>query len=171
MRIHWISWFSLLAIALAGCGALQVNTEDPSALTPSNPNEGGSHSTPSPGIPKQEDDMPKDPPLPIPTNPGLPALIEKAKADLAQRLSISMPQIKAIETKEVFWPDASLGCPQPDIVYAQIPSPGYLVLLVYAGNEFEYHVDIHGNIHYCENPTPPIAGTPADIDPFSTPPP
>src|SRR6266508_4248616 len=91
------------------------------------------------------DDMPKDPPLPFPANPGLQVLIEGAKEDLAQRLSISASQIKVRETKEVFWPDASLGCPQPGIVYAQIPTPGYLIMLAYSGNEFEYHVDIHGN--------------------------
>jgi hypothetical protein len=106
--------------------------------------------------------MPKDPPLPISTNPGIPVLTEKAKADLAQRLSISASQIKATETKEAIWPDASLGCPQPATVYAQIPTPGYLVLLVYSGHAYEYHVDIHGNTVYCENPTPPISGTPTD---------
>ena len=127
--------------------------------------------TTNPVVPRQTDDMPKDPPLRFPTNPGLQALIERAKADLAQRLSIPAFQIKAIETKEVFWPDASLGCPQPGIIYAQTPILGYLIILVHAGNEFEYHVDIHGNTLYCENPTPPILGTPADINPFPTAPP
>ena len=124
-----------------------------------------------PAVPTPFDDMPKDPPLPIPANPGLQALIEKAKADLAQRLSITASQIKAIETKEVFWPDASLGCPQRGIAYAQIPTPGYLIMLAYSGNEFEYHADIHGNTLHCENPTPPISGTPADLDPFRIAPP
>ena len=171
MRMRWISFFGLLSIALAGCGASQVNTEDTPTLTPSTPKEIVSLSTPSPAAQKQEDDMPKDPPLSIPTNPGLSALIERAKADLAQRLSIPASQIKTIETKEVFWPDASLGCPQPGIVYAQIPTPGYLIMLAYSGNEFEYHVNIHGNTLHCENPTPPILGTPADLDPFRIAPP
>ena len=162
MRRLWFSVLSLLSIVTASCGALQVHTEDPSALTPSTPNENGPLSTPSPGIPKQEDDMPRDPPLSIPTNPGLSALTESAKADLAQRLSVPASQIKVKESKETFWSDASLGCPQPGIAYAQIPTPGYLMILVHSGNEFEYHVDIHGNIHYCANPTPPAVGTPAE---------
>jgi hypothetical protein len=108
-----------------------------------------------PAAPTQWDDMPKDPPLTIPKSPGPPALIESAKADLAQRLSIPASQIKVIGTKEATWPDASLGCPQPGIVYAQIPTPGYLVILEVARNEYEYHVGIHGNVLYCENPTPP----------------
>ena len=146
--------------------------------------ENGSILTPSPAVPTQMDvmpkasplpvgpaqgdDMPKDLPLPISKSPGPPVLIERAKVDLAQRLSIPTSQIKAIETKEAVWPDASLGCPQPGSVYAQIPTPGYLVTLEYDGNEFEYHVGIHGNVLYCENPKPPISGTPAGSYPFPT---
>ena len=162
MRKLWFSVFGLLSIVMAGCGALQVNTEDPPTLPPSTPNENGPLSTPSPGIPKQEDDMPKDPPLPIPTNPGLRALTESAKADLAQRLSVPASQIEFKESKEAFWPDPSLGCPQPGILYAQIPTPGYIIILVHSGNEFEYHIDVHGNIHHCENPMPPGVGTPSE---------
>ena len=168
MRIRLISLFSLFSIALAGCEASQVKATDVPNLSPSDTNETESPYTPLPVAPTQMDDMPSDPPLPIPRNPGLQALIERAKADLAQRLSISASQIKAIETTEAVWPDASLGCPQPSTVYAQIPTPGYLVLLEHAGNEYEYHVGIHGNVLHCENPTSPISDTPADSYPFPT---
>lgn len=171
MRLRLISLFSLLSFILAGCVASKVKEENVPTLSPSNPKEIETLSTPLPTVPPQEDnmpndsplpagstqwdDMPKDPPLTIPKPPGPPVLIESAKADLAQRLSVPESQIKLIETKEVSWPDASLGCPQPGIVYAQIPTPGYLVILEYAGNEFEYHAGIHGDALYCENPTPP----------------
>ena len=122
-----------------------------------------------PTVPTQWDDMPKDPPLTFPKSPGPPVLIERAKVDLAQRLSIPTSQIKVKEIKEISWPDASLGCPQPGTVYAQIPTPGYIITLGYAGDKFEYHASIRGDILYCENPTPPISGTPADIYPFRTP--
>jgi hypothetical protein len=171
MRIRWVSLFYLLSIALAGCRASQGKAGDAPSLSPLAPKETESLLTSSPAAPKEWDDMPKDPPLPFAADPGLPALIERAKVDLAQKLSIPASQIKAIETKEVFWPDGSLGCPQPGIAYAQIPTPGYLIMLVYSGNEFEYHADTHGNTLYCENPTPPISGTPVDIDPLRTAPP
>ena len=173
MRIRLISLFSLLLIVLAGCGTSQVKETEIPTISPSSPTKIESFSTPSPSKPIQEDDMPKDlplparpeqgddmpkdPPLTIPRSPIPPALIESAKADLAQRLSVSASQINAIEIKEAVWPDTSLGCPQPGIAYAQIPTSGYLVILEVAGNEFEYHVDIHGNTLYCENPTPPIS--------------
>jgi hypothetical protein len=111
--------------------------------------------------------MPIDPP-PFSANPDLPALIESAKTDLAGRLSIPESQIKTIEAREAVWPDASLGCPQPETAYAQIPTPGYIVSLIYSGNEYEYHVDIHGNALHCENPTPPISWSPTTITPLPT---
>ena len=39
----------------------------------------------------------------------------------------------------VDWPDASLGCPQPDMVYTQVPVDGTLILLSVAGQVYEYH--------------------------------
>jgi len=124
-----------------------------------------------PVMPTQMDDMPKDPPLPIPRSPGVQELIERAKADLAQRLSISQSMISIIETKETSWRDGSLGCPQPGIVYSKFPTPGYIVKLGYGSNEFEYHVSIHGDTLYCENPSPPSLKTPEDIYPFPVSPP
>jgi hypothetical protein len=167
MKMCWISLFCLLSIALSGCGTSQVKVASTPNLTPTvDLKQNKSLSTPVSVIPTQMDDMPKDPPLPIPRSPGLQALIERAKADLAQRLSIPASQIKAIETQEAVWPDASLGCPQPGIDYAQFPTPGYIIMLEYGGDEFEYHASIRGNTLHCENPTPPISGTPADIYPL-----
>ena len=159
MRMRWISLFSLLSIALAGCGASPMNSGDGPTSTPSAPKETNLSSTPLSATPRQWDDMPIDPALSISTKADLEALIERAKADLAQRWSVQVAQIKAVETKAVVWPDTSLGCRQPGIAYTQILTPGYLVRLAYSGNEFEYHIDIHGNIVYCENPSPPISGT------------
>ena len=111
---------------------------------------------------RQDDDMPRDPPVPIPAISGLQPLIEKARADLAQRLSISASRINTLEARGVFWPDASLGCPQPGTTYTQVLTAGYLILLEAGGNKFEYHADLHNYVFYCENPTPPILETPAN---------
>jgi len=91
-------------------------------------------------------------------------LVEYAREDMAQRLSVSPDLIDLVEIDEVFWADASLGCSQSGQV-ARDQTPGYLVKLAYAGNGFEYHANIHGNFFYCEDPTPPISATPMHIDP------
>ena len=97
-----------------------------------------------------------------PTAPGLQGLIELAKQDLAQRLSIATDQIKLVEATEVEWSDSSLGCPQPEIAYLQVVTPGYLILLDAGNKEYEYHASRDTYVIYCENPSPPIPGTSED---------
>ena len=70
---------------------------------------------------------------------GLESLIEKAKEDLGQRLSIDVSQINLLEAEEVTWPDASLGCPQPGMRYKQVPEDGALIVLEAQGTTYEYH--------------------------------
>ena len=100
--------------------------------------------------------------FPIPSASGLEALIEKAKDDLAQRLSIPVSDINLVEAKAVIWSDSSIGCPQPDMMYAQVLTPGYLSRLEYDSRDFEYHAGKSGTLTYCENPLPPVEGMPGD---------
>lgn len=74
-----------------------------------------------------------------PYDPALKTLVEQARQDLAQRLNIPEEQITLLEAKAVTWPDASLGCPQPDMVYAQVLSDGALILFSVGEREYEYH--------------------------------
>ena len=131
--------------------------------TPSEPKDVPSEVVPTSATPEsfvQEGETEMSPSLPIPAVRGIEAVIEKAKEDLAQRLSISASQIQLIESKDVFWPDASLGCPQPGTAYDQTSTPGYLIRLEATGAEFEYHANIHNRVFYCENPAPPLSITP-----------
>lgn len=99
-----------------------------------------------------------------PTPPsGMELLIDKAKEDLAQRLSTPVDQIELIQAEAVTWSNASLGCPQPGMVYAEVLTPGYLILFKSNNKEYEYHASRGTEIVYCENPNPPVPGTPDDI--------
>ena len=93
---------------------------------------------------------------------GMESLIEKAREDLAERLSIETSQIELVEAREVTWPNASLGCPQPGMAYADVLTPGYLIILKANSLEFEYHASRGTEVIYCENPTSPVEGTPID---------
>jgi hypothetical protein len=95
-----------------------------------------------------------------PSAPALQNLIEKAKDDLTKRLSITATEINVAKAAEVTWPDSSLGCPQEGMLYAQILTPGYLILLEYANNLYEYHAGRGSAVIYCTNPTPPLPDTP-----------
>jgi hypothetical protein len=100
-------------------------------------------------------------PIPsTPATPNLQTLIAKAKDDLAQRLSIAVDQINGIEAKAVTWSNSSLGCPQPGMMYAEVLTPGYLILLNANGQDYEYHAGKGSDIFLCEDPLPPVEGLP-----------
>lgn len=159
MRIRWISFIVLPALALTGCAPSQTDVAASSDLTMSSPTR-ESLSTLIPAQPTQGDNTQMNPFLPTPSASGLEGLIEKAKADLAQRLSIAAGDISLVEAKEVVWPDGSLGCPQPDMMYAQVLTPGYLIKLKYDSRDFEYHAGKDRSLTYCKNPLPAVEGTP-----------
>ena len=115
-----------------------------------------------PALEPQKDSTPITPPTLSPPSSGLESLINKANEDLAQRLSISITEIDLVEAKEVVWPDASLGCPQPGMMYAQVLTNGYLIMLEVNGRLYEYHTSRGTEIIFCENPMPPVEGAPID---------
>jgi hypothetical protein len=93
---------------------------------------------------------------------GMEGLIERAKYDLAERLSIEINDIEVTQAEAVTWPNASLGCPQPGMAYAEVLTPGYLILLQANNQTFEYHTSQGTEVIYCTNPQPPVSGTPSD---------
>ncbi|HEX5838414.1 MAG TPA: hypothetical protein VFY26_11335 [Anaerolineales bacterium] len=99
----------------------------------------------------------------MPADPTLQHLIEAAKADLAQRLSVTATEIVLAEASSVVWPDGSLGCPKEGMQYAQVLTPGYLIRLQSEDRIFEYHASKGTTVIYCENPSPPVEGTPGDV--------
>ena len=64
---------------------------------------------------------------------------QAARQDLAARLEISADEIQVVSIEAVEWPDASLGCPEPGMSYAQVITPGYRIVLEAGGEEYEYH--------------------------------
>jgi hypothetical protein len=111
-----------------------------------------------------------NPSSPTPSASGLEGLIEKAREDLAQRLSISPDQISLVEAAGVVWPDSSMGCPQPGMQYLQVPEDGALIILQADGNMYEYHRGGRRGLFLCEkkykNPSPPPQ---IDITPLTPP--
>lgn len=66
-------------------------------------------------------------------------LIEMARQDLAQRENVDPGQIELQELEAVEFPDASLGVPQEGESYAQVITPGYIIVLNAGGQTYEYH--------------------------------
>lgn len=60
--------------------------------------------------------------------------------DLTERLGIPQDNITVLSVEAVDWPDASLGCPKPDMAYATVVTPGYKVILAANDQEYAYHI-------------------------------
>ncbi len=50
------------------------------------------------------------------------------KPDVAEALNLSPEELRLVSVKSVEWSDASLGCPQPGEVYAQVITPGWQLI-------------------------------------------
>lgn len=86
---------------------------------------------------------PRPAPTPAPVSPALSRdaslLGFTARQDLAQQLGMAADAITVVSVEAVDWPDASLGCPSEGMMYAQVITPGYRVVLETDGKTYEYH--------------------------------
>jgi len=146
---------ALLISILTACTPSLIPAPSPTQIIFAKPSP--ENIIPTKGVAPNMDPVPS-----TPVTPNLQSLTEKAKEDLAHRLSIEKSQILVVEARDVFWSNSSLGCPQPGMLYAEVLSPGYLILLNVYGEDYEYHAGKNSDAFYCENPTPPISDMSGD---------
>jgi hypothetical protein len=82
--------------------------------------------------------------------PGSEAALAAAITHLIQQTGLPPDQITVTSIQPMEWPDASLGCPQEGMMYAQVITPGYLIVLEAQGQTFEYHTDQGTNVVLCQ---------------------
>jgi hypothetical protein len=80
---------------------------------------------------------------------GAANALSAVRRDLAQRLNLTETRIILIRAEAVDWPDSSLGCPQPGMMYLQVITPGYRLVLGADGVSAEYHTDATGRFVVC----------------------
>ena len=80
-------------------------------------------------------------------------LLQRSTDELAAEIGVAADAITLTEIEAVDWPDASLGCPQPDMMYAQVITSGYRIVLEADGTTYDYHTDSNpdGQLVRCEN--------------------
>lgn len=69
----------------------------------------------------------------------LPPGVATATEDLALYLGVPIDVIDWVSFEDVLWPDAALGCPQPDTFYSQAVVAGSLIVFEVEGTTYEYH--------------------------------
>lgn len=84
----------------------------------------------TPSISNQNEMMPN-----LETHPH----VLKAKDNLATQTNVPIDQIEIVNVQSMTWPDTSMGCPQPDMVYLQVQKDGLLIQLRAGGMIYNYH--------------------------------
>jgi hypothetical protein len=90
-------------------------------------------------------------------------MIEAALDDAANRSTTARADIKVISEEAVTWPDGSLGCPKPGMVYTQALVPGYRIVLRAGEQTLNYHAMSRGRPVFCPvgRVAPPVPADPA----------
>ena len=128
---------ALLALLNLGCApvARQPSTAPVAAPVKDNP--------PVVSTPGQ-DEMPK-----VMQSGQLQLMIQRALDDAARRSRRDASTLKVASAETVTWPDASIGCPQPGMQYAQALAPGYRIRIQAGPEILEYHAGRGGQPFYC----------------------
>jgi hypothetical protein len=79
----------------------------------------------------------------------LQAMTEAALADAARRTGLKPAELKVLGAEAVTWPDGSLGCPQPGMMYTQALVPGYRVRIEAGAEVLDYHAGRSGRPTLC----------------------
>jgi sugar lactone lactonase YvrE len=110
------------------------------------------------------------PPAPTLHAQGAPDQITAAIEALSQRVGrgLSISDLDNWRWAQEDFGDTSLGCPQPDTLYAQVVTPAYIFTLTYGGRIYDYRVSADRHIVIlCSEQTleEAAAATPTPLDP------
>jgi hypothetical protein len=97
--------------------------------------------------PDEEEDA-MEAPAPGVRDPGA-RLVQRARQALADRLGLDLEEVSVESVEEVTWPDSALGCPAPGMMYLQVLTPGYRIVLAAEGEEYAYHTDRGNQLVLC----------------------
>ncbi len=136
----WLLSAPILAVLAAACGSVVEGQATPPPVT--------SSPTPAKLLPAVPSPSPRSESS---STAEVQAAVDAALRDAAGRLSLATGagdiHVQQVEARQ--WPDSSLGCPRQGVMYSQIVTPGYLIVISAAGKQLEYHADSRGRIVFC----------------------
>jgi hypothetical protein len=81
-----------------------------------------------------------------------PKILDVAMDDLVAQTGADPAAVTVVSAEQVAWPDGSLGCPQPDMMYTQAIVEGYRLILEVDGQTYDYHFSDAGTFVLCDIP-------------------
>jgi hypothetical protein len=84
---------------------------------------------------------------------SLPASItDPIVDDVATRLGVDPSGVTIVEATAETFPDGSLGCPEPGMMYTQALVDGYQVIVEANGTQLDYRGSAPGQFRICTSP-------------------
>jgi hypothetical protein len=80
------------------------------------------------------------------------SILDPILSDASARTDVPVDEIEVRTADAVTWPDGSLGCPEPGVMYTQALVDGYQVVLQAADESLDYRVGNAGSFRLCEGP-------------------
>ncbi|MEO8063379.1 MAG: hypothetical protein ABI821_11605 [Pseudomonadota bacterium] len=111
------------------------------------------------------------------TSASIPRAVRRAVvADAARRFKVAESAVVLTQTEKVTWSDASLGCPEPGQMYAQMLVDGFRIVAKTDAGSLAYNTDSGGKVVSCaaaqrpgvNSATPPMMDT--EPQPYPPPP-
>jgi len=84
-----------------------------------------------------------------PVSPELQSRVQAALADAARRTGLDTSALKVVGAERVTWPDGSLGCPAPGMMYSMALVPGYRIRIQAGTQQLDYHSALSGQPSLC----------------------
>jgi hypothetical protein len=166
-RARFLAFAAGTAIALTACSSPGATGADPTVVASSAP-AAATTAQPSfvptppigPGAPASPQRPVVSPPVGrIPVSPSPAAItgevpeafVARTRALLATSVGTDAAALATIVTgRQATWPDGSLGCPKPGMVYTQAIVQGYQLVFDVAGATYDYRLTASGNAVLCE---------------------
>ena len=104
----------------------------------------------------------EDPANVAPGSQAMQPMLDRIRADAAQRAGVTPDKVKIVTVEAVTWADGSLGCPEPGMMYSQALVRGNRVMVEAAGKTLLYHTGPQSTFVHCP---PERARPPSAMDP------
>lgn len=162
-------WMSVLALSVSACGESSAPAGPTGAAEPAEITEA------------TETTMQLEPPdstLPDPTitqasssggatdrEQAPDGMLRPVLEDAAARTGVDPSEVEVVESEFKDWPDGALGCPVPGMLYTQVVTAGYRIVVEAGGERLDYRMDRRGAFRLCESPPqiPDLRTTPTVI--------
>ena len=144
---------AVVLLALANLGCTPAVPKPPNPAPAATPGRDNPTAVSTPG----QDERPK-----VMQIGQLQSMVQQALDDAGRRSGRDASTLKLVSAETVTWPDASIGCPQPGMQYAQVLVPGYRIRIQAGPKVLDYHAGRSGQPFYCPagRVTEPAAGDP-----------